>query len=129
MARIPMYRMIEEDLLGQIERGDLPRSSQLPSETALAEQYGVSRMTVRQALDRLESARLGVRQHGIGSFVAGTPGPGRRIGRRRAFAEERGRTQRLRFSVVAEVGAAPGEVPEERPFLGVRPERRVVHVD
>lgn len=88
MARIPMYRMIEEDLLGQIERGDLPRSSQLPSETALAEQYGVSRMTVRQALDRLESARLVIRQQGSGSFVAGTPGPVRRIGRLRSFSEE-----------------------------------------
>lgn len=88
MARIPMYRMIEEDLLGQIERGDLPRSSQLPSETALAEQYGVSRMTVRQALDRLESARLVVRQQGSGSFVAGTPGLVRRVGRLRSFSEE-----------------------------------------
>lgn len=88
VARIPMYRMIEEDLLGQIERGDLPRSSQLPSETALAEQYGVSRMTVRQALDRLESARLVVRQQGSGSFVAGTPGLVRRIGRLRSFSEE-----------------------------------------
>lgn len=88
MARIPMYRMIEEDLLGQIERGDLPRSSQLPSETALAEQYGVSRMTVRQALDRLESARLLVRQQGSGSFVAGTPGLVRRVGRLRSFSEE-----------------------------------------
>jgi len=88
MARIPMYRMIEEDLLGQIERGDLPRSSQLPSENALAEQYGVSRMTVRQALDRLEAARLVVRQQGSGSFVAGTPGLVRRIGRLRSFSEE-----------------------------------------
>jgi GntR family transcriptional regulator len=88
VARIPMYRMIEEDLLGQIERGELPRESQLPSETALAEQYGVSRMTVRQALDRLETARLVVRQQGSGSFVAGTSVRARRVNRLRSFSEE-----------------------------------------
>ena len=42
----------------------------LPSERALAERYGVARMTVRQELERLESKGLIYRVQGKGTFVA-----------------------------------------------------------
>ncbi len=42
----------------------------LPTERLLAEKYGVSRGTIRQALDILEQQRLVIRHQGRGTFVA-----------------------------------------------------------
>ncbi len=41
----------------------------LPSETDLAEEFGVSRVTVREALASLERRGLVLRRHGVGTFV------------------------------------------------------------
>jgi GntR family transcriptional regulator len=45
----------------------------LPSEPKLAEEFGVSRTTVRRALARLESEQLIVRRHGSGTFPLRAP--------------------------------------------------------
>jgi GntR family transcriptional regulator len=52
------YQRVREELAGEIERGRRPPGSRLPPERALAEHYGVSRVTLRRALDEL--ARAGV---------------------------------------------------------------------
>ena len=63
-------------IIAQIEQaiadGDLAPGDRLPPERALAEEHGVSRMTVRQALQSLESRGLLRRAIGRngGSFVA-----------------------------------------------------------
>jgi GntR family transcriptional regulator len=63
-------------IIAQIERaiddGDLAPGDRLPAERALAEEHGVSRMTVRQALQSLEARGLLRRAIGRngGSFVA-----------------------------------------------------------
>ena len=44
----------------------------MPSEDELRRRYGVSRMTVRHAVDRLVNAGLVVRRQGVGTFVAST---------------------------------------------------------
>lgn len=49
---------------------DLPPGERLPSETALSQQLGVSRTTVRDGLATLERDGLIVRQHGLGTFKA-----------------------------------------------------------
>lgn len=48
----------------------LPAHSLLPSETELVRKYGVSRGTVKQALDQLEHQSFIYRKHGKGTFVA-----------------------------------------------------------
>lgn len=90
MSRAPMYQVIEADLLAQIESGELPPRTRLPSEHMLARRYGVSRMTVRQALDRLEAASLLVRQRGSGNFVASPEVRGRTLNRLSSFTDELG---------------------------------------
>ena len=54
-----------EDLIGSSDPGD-----KLPSERELAGRYGVARMTVRGAIDRLVSQGLVHRIHGQGTFVS-----------------------------------------------------------
>lgn len=49
--------------------GNLPGSGRLPPERALAEEIGVSRRAVRQALDLLEAEGRISRQQGRGTFV------------------------------------------------------------
>ena len=52
-----------------IRRGDLSHGSRLPPERALAEQFGVGRSSVREAIRSLELQGLLVTRHGSGSFV------------------------------------------------------------
>lgn len=69
---VPLYIQIDEELRGQIEAGTLGPLAQVPSETELAEGFGVSRMTARKALDRLVADGMLFRQPGKGTFVAPT---------------------------------------------------------
>lgn len=70
-AREIRYRSIADDLRRQIASGDLVPGAVLASEAELAGSYGVSRVTVRKALEVLrEEARVDSRQ-GFGWFVAG----------------------------------------------------------
>ncbi|PAS96991.1 MAG: GntR family transcriptional regulator [Candidatus Dactylopiibacterium carminicum] len=53
--------------------GEFPESGRLPTETELAERYGVSRPTVREALSRLRLDGLIASRRGSGSFVLRRP--------------------------------------------------------
>ena len=58
------------DLLkGRIESGFYPPGTQLPKEVDLAVELGVSRVTLRPALELLELERLVRREKGFGTFV------------------------------------------------------------
>jgi len=69
-AAVPIYQRIRDTLRARIERGDYKEGDRLPSESALVAEFGVARMTVRQALGQLVFENLIVRQAGMGSFVA-----------------------------------------------------------
>jgi DNA-binding FadR family transcriptional regulator len=60
---------VREQLTAAIERGDFPPGSALPSERALCEMFGVSRVSAREALAGLEAMKLIEIQHGRGAFV------------------------------------------------------------
>jgi len=66
----PIYARIEADLRRSIAEGEWGVGSRLPSEAELRRRYGVSRMTVRQALEHLAAAGLLVKRQGVGTFVA-----------------------------------------------------------
>lgn len=67
---VPLYVQIAEALTEQIEAGSLSPGTRLPSERDLSKQFGVNRMTLRQALDMLEHQGLLVRRQGDGTYVA-----------------------------------------------------------
>ena len=67
-------QQVREQLLAAIERGDFPPGSMLPSERMLCETFGVSRVSVREAISGLEAVGLIRVQHGRGMFVVGVAG-------------------------------------------------------
>ena len=69
-ARVPRYSQIAEALRRQILDGALAPGTRLDNQRRLARQFGVTLMTLRQALAVLERQRLIARRHGLGTFVA-----------------------------------------------------------
>lgn len=63
---------MREELLGQLLDGTFPSGMKLPNEDELAERFGVSRATVREAVGGLVEAGYVTRRHGSGTYVAGT---------------------------------------------------------
>lgn len=65
----PLYQQLQRALREAIERGVLSPDDALPSERQLAADLGVSRITVRKAIDGLADEGLLVRRQGSGNFV------------------------------------------------------------
>ena len=70
MKVAPRYLQIIKYYQGLIESGQLSEGQQMPTEEAIGNLFGVSRITVRQALDGLAQAGLIYKVQGKGSFVA-----------------------------------------------------------
>jgi len=69
-GRVPRYLQIAETLRERIRGGALSAGARLDNQRALAREFGVTLMTLRQALELLERDGLIVRHHGLGTFVA-----------------------------------------------------------
>ena len=57
-SSIPLYQQIADTLKGNIHSGVYGEGDRLPSEKRLSEQYDVSRITVRQAMNALLAEEL-----------------------------------------------------------------------
>ena len=68
-SKLPLYDQIGRNLRELIVSGKLKPNETVPSEWELAELYGVSRLTVRKALDGLVRQRWLCKRHGVGTFV------------------------------------------------------------
>ncbi len=69
-APTPLYVQLKNSLLGQIGSSSLLPHQQLPSERELCEQFGVSRTTVRQAINEMIHEGLVYSRAGKGTFVS-----------------------------------------------------------
>jgi GntR family transcriptional regulator len=65
----PLYLQVEATLKEMIEGRDFSPGEQIPSERELSEQLGVSRMTVRRAIENLTRMGLLERRSTSGTFV------------------------------------------------------------
>lgn len=65
-----IYKEVKEDLNQKINEGVYKSGDRIPSERALSESYGVSRMTIRQALTELSNEGFLIRETGRGTFVS-----------------------------------------------------------
>lgn len=59
-----------DTLQARIKDGTYATGMRMPTEAEIMAEHGVSRTVVREAVSRLQQARLVVTQHGIGSFVS-----------------------------------------------------------
>ena len=69
-ARVPRYQEIADDLRAHIRDSTLAPGARLDTQRRLAAAFGVTLMTLRQALEVLEREKLIERRHGLGTFVA-----------------------------------------------------------
>jgi GntR family transcriptional regulator len=69
-SAVPLYAQVEAALAAEIGEGRLAPGSQLAPEGSLSERFGVSRPTVRQAIQRLIRRGLVEIRRGKGTFVA-----------------------------------------------------------
>ena len=67
----PLYVKLQDVLRGAIERRQLKPQDAIPPERELAQDFNVSRITVRKALDGLVAEGLLNRRQGAGTFVSG----------------------------------------------------------
>jgi GntR family histidine utilization transcriptional repressor len=68
--RVPVFQRIKDYLLGEIRAGHWKEGEAIPSEQALAKQFGVSRMTVNRAVRELTDEQILNRIQGSGTYVA-----------------------------------------------------------
>jgi GntR family transcriptional regulator len=66
---VPLYFQLSQHLEHAIESGDIPNGALFENEILLAEQFGLSRPTMRRAMQHLVDKGLVVRRRGIGTRV------------------------------------------------------------
>ena len=123
-AAQPHYRQIEQALRERISI--LLPGARLPSDAELCAEFGVSRMTARNAMQRLAEDGLITRTPGRGSFVAEPPAH-RRANRLMTFTQEMRRAGRIPSSRVLTRIIRPSS-PAEAESLGVPAGQPVVHL-
>jgi len=89
---VPAFRQVAADLREKISAGEYAPGAQLPSERELVEAYGVSRPTIRDAVNMLRTEGIVTAEHGRGVFVR-PPTTIHRLSRSRLSREARERNQ------------------------------------
>lgn len=120
----PQYRQIERVLRARIAQ--LGPGARLPSDAELCAEFGVSRMTARNAMQRLAEDGLVQREPGRGSFVADPP-VYRRATRLMTFTQEMVRAGRVPSSKILTRAVRPA-TDAEAANLGIGPGEPVVHL-
>jgi GntR family transcriptional regulator len=67
----PLYKIVADAILGQIEAGVYQEGERLPSESELQKMYNVGRNTIRHALSELNELSAVTTVQGVGTFVDG----------------------------------------------------------
>lgn len=127
-SRAPLYQQLRRALRDAIQDNRLAAEEALPPERELAEEFGVSRITVRKALDALVGEGMLTRRQGAGTFVAAVSQGEARVeksfSKLTSFSEDmisRGR----RPESVWLSRAAGAVTPEESLTLGLSPGSQV----
>src|ERR671931_1235146 len=69
MSPVPLYYQVAQQLEQLIEAGELPPGTRLNNELVLADQLGLSRPTLRRAIEYLVDRGYLVRKRGVGTQV------------------------------------------------------------
>jgi len=124
--RQPLYQQLQRALRDAIENRVWAPDDALPAERELADEFAISRITVRKALDGLVDEGLLTRRQGAGTFVAGRVE--KNFSKLTSFSEDmlaRGRKPHSEW-----LSKAKGAVsPEESLILGLSPGSAVYRFD
>ena len=120
----PRYRTIEQSLRERIAA--LRPGDALPSDSELCHEFGVSRMTARNAMHRLAEEGLVLRVPGRGSFVAEPPSH-RRADRLVSFSSEMARRGKVPTSVIVAREIRPASAASAAE-LQLRPGEPIVYL-
>lgn len=69
IVRQPLYLQVKNEMIRKLSSREWKIGEAIPSETALAKQFGVSIGTIRKAVDELQDQELLIRRHGSGTYV------------------------------------------------------------
>lgn len=86
LSPVPLYTQIKDMLRERILDGSYQPHQQMPSESEMINSFGVSRITVRQALNDLQNEGLIFKIHGKGTFVS-QPKAFQDLGKLQGFGE------------------------------------------
>lgn len=121
----PIYFQLTERIRAAVENGDIKPDAPLPSEREIAERLGVSRTTVRKAIDTLAAEGLLEQRRGSGNYVA------RRLEQKlkglRSFSEDMRARGMTPTSVLIEKTVAH-PTPEDVLALNISPDDEVIRL-
>lgn len=123
---MPKYHQLKEIILSMIEAQELREGEPIPPERRFCEEYGVSRMTTRQAIMELVNEGILYREQGKGTFVAARKVQ-QEAERLASFTEDMSRRGMDTTSVVVEAGLAEAG-PVVARLLGVAEDEEVVRI-
>lgn len=120
LSPAPLYAQIKELLRERILDGSYKPHEQMPSESEMMATFGVSRITVRQALNDLQQEGLIFRIHGKGTFVS-KPKAFQDLGKLQGFGEAMRQMGYETYSKVLSLREVkPSPQVQERLQLGAR---------
>jgi GntR family transcriptional regulator len=123
---LPKYHQLKEIILAMIEKEELREGEPIPPERKFCEEYGVSRMTTRQAIMELVNEGVLYREQGKGTFVAAQKVQ-QEAERLTSFTEDMSRRGMHATSVVLEAGITKAG-PVVARLLGVDEDKEVVRI-
>jgi DNA-binding GntR family transcriptional regulator len=122
---VPLYYQVAQQIEHAINEGQLSPGDRLDNEISLAEQFGLSRPTMRRAIQELVDKGLLVRKRGVGTQVVHGQ-VSRPVELTSLYDDLAGHHQAPRTEVLAnEVVGAPDEVAA---MLAVKPGSPVLHL-
>ena len=71
--KAPLYQQLYDAILNKVRSGEYQVGEKIPSEEQLMTIYGVSRVTVRNAIKQLVDENILIKRHGKGTFVSMHP--------------------------------------------------------
>jgi GntR family transcriptional regulator len=126
-SAVPLYSQVRERLRERILDGTYAPQARLPAESELGAIFGVSRITVRQALNDLQKEGAIFTVPGKGTFVA-KPRPSQDLNRLEGFGEAMSRKgHRIVNQVVKHATVAAS--PEVAAHLGLTPGAPVTEIN
>lgn len=100
---LPLYAQLQRSIIKKIEEGVYKENESLPAEHVIIKQSGLSRTTVRQAIDNLEKEGYIEKRRGIGTFVSPKKKSTWDLEKLRSFREEFSMKGKENFTKLLEI--------------------------